>query len=493
MPGVAAEWEISDDLLTFTFHLRRNAKWSNGDPVTAHDFEWNWKRLLTPGTSGEQAPSYNHSVMRVVGAESYLGGETDDFSTVGVKAHDDTTLEITLEAPNENFLIELANFQCLPLHPATMEEVGGQGWLDPDVWVSNGAYVLGDFRINQGAVLLPNDQYWDKDSYHLSRWEILFNDGGTTADLLSYENDDIDITGRIEDDLEAVTTSDVGDELVTSPMNQIRQLVVMNSRDTRLNDVRVRKALALAIDREAVAEVGRPGEPGTSMIPDSVPGGEQVPGVEYDVDAARSLLADAGYPDGDGMPTITVLDYQSSPWVEATAQMWRDNLGIDVTIDNVERGLYMEKRHELHPEGYSGFYAINVSVSSLQIAAQRIVPSAATAGIVGLNLVPPDVAQEVLNAEAAGAPVQQILDVLDANRYPAAQRAIELAREALALTDPQAKEAKLVECAIARDEAFGEIPVLWGGYNLLVKPRVKNLELWPFGSVLSTKGVTIEG
>lgn len=491
LPGVAEEWEVSDDLLTHTFHLRDNAKWSNGDPVTAQDFEWNWKRLLTPGIAGEETSSYNHSVMRVAGALEYASGKTKDFSTVGVKAVDDATVELTIEVPNEDFLIELANYQCLPLHPATVEKLGDHEWLDPKDWVSNGAYILDDFRINQGAVLVPNDEYWDKDSYHIDRWEITFNDGGTTSDLLAFQEDEIDITYRIEDDLEAVTTSDVSDELVTSPMNQIRQLVLLNSKDTTLQDVRVRQALAMAIDRTTLAEVGKPAEPGNSMIPDLIDTDDQIPGVEYNVNGARALLSKAGFTDGKGMPTITLLDYQSSPWVEAIAQMWQDNLAIKVTVDNVERGLFLEKRLELQPKDYTGFYAINTSAPSLQTAAQRIIPSAATAGIFGLNLVPPAVAPSVLAAVEDG-DLEKVNKILDANRDKAAQKAIDLAREAITITDPDAKQAKLVECAIARDEAFCEIPVLWGGYNLLVKSKVKNLQLMPFGSVMTTKEVTIE-
>lgn len=492
LPGVAESWEVSDDQLTYTFHLRDDAMWSNGDPVTAQDLLWNWKRILTPGVAGEAAPSYNQANMLVAGAGDYMNGTTTNFDDVGVKAPDDATLEITLEAPNSTLLLRLGHSEFLPLHPPTIEELGDQ-WLTGEAWVSNGAFVLESFRVNQGATLRRNEHYWDAEHYHLDGIDVTFNAGGTTADLLSYQSDEIDVSGRIEDDLEAVTTSDVSADLATAPPNQIRQLIILNSANTVLHDVRIREALSIAIDRDALGEISKPAVPGNSMVPEVIEGSDQVPGVEYDVERARSLLADAGFPDGQGLPTITLMDYQSSPWVEAIGEMWRNDLGIQVTIDNIERGLFLERIEQLMPDDYVGFYALNTSVSppALESAAQRIMP-AASARIGGINLVPPDVGQQYVDAVNGGASPEEYLAVLDGNRVPECEKAIDLARQALAEADPDKRFELLVECAVARDQAFVELPVLWGGYNLLVKPHVQNLKLWPFTSVFSTKGVTIE-
>lgn len=489
-PGVAESWDISEDMLTYTFHLRANAKWSNGDPVTAQDFLWNWQRILTPGVAGEASPSYAHPRVGVAGALAYMNGETDDFSTVGVTAVDEATFEITLEWPNPDFLLRFAGFWSLPLHPATVEELG-DAWLDPANWVSNGAFVLDDFRVNDGAVLLPNEEYWDKDSYHIDRWEVTFNDGGTTSDLLAYQDNTVDITGRIEEDIEAVTTSDVGDELIVSPNTQVRKLVVMNSRNPTLHDIRVRQALSMAIDREALGEVARPAVPGNSLLPDDVEGGDQVPGVEFDVEGARALLESAGYPGGEGMPTIQLLDFQNSSWVEVIAQMWSDNLGVNATPDIVEIGIYGERYRELHAEDYTGFFVTNSAVSppTLLFSAQS---TAVAWNIYGFNLVPADVAEEFKAAEADGATPPELLAILDGKRYPEAHEAIDLADAGLAETDPDAQTDLFVQGAIARDNAFMEIPVLWGGYTLLVKPKVKNLKPWPYSSVFTLKDVTIE-
>lgn len=494
VPGIAKTWDVSDDDLTHTFHLRSNAAWSNGDPVTARDLEWNWRRLLTPGIAGESDPSYSHSLAGVVNADKYMSGELTDFSEVGVTATDDATLEIVIEAPNPDFLIQLAEYRYLPLHPATVEALGDHEWLDTENWVSNGAYVLTDFTVNQGAVLVPNKHYWDRDSYHLERIEFGFNDGGTTVDLLAYQENEIHITHRIEDDIEAVTTSDVSKELVSSPPNQIRQLIVMNSRNPALHDIRVRKALSLAIDRQVLGEISAPAVSGNSMAPEVVAHSDHVPGVEDDPDAAVTLLAEAGYAGGKGMPPIQIMQNQANPWVEAIAQMWLDVLNVQVVIDMVETAVLIEKRGVLHPEDYTGFYAINTSVSppTLQMAAQRTLPSASTAGVYGINFMPPDAAQEYLNAQAAGAALPQLEAIMDQHRYPEPNKAITLARQGLAETDPDARLNRLVQAATARNESYCEIPVLWGGYNLLIKPAVKNLKLWPFTSVFSTKGASIE-
>ncbi|NED97879.1 peptide ABC transporter substrate-binding protein [Phytoactinopolyspora alkaliphila] len=492
LPGVAESWDISNDGLTYTFHLRSDATWSNGDPVTVSDFEWNWKRILTPGIAGEGAPSFNASTTRIVGAGAYMNGETTDFTTVGVTALDDATFELTLEEPNPDFLIHLAGYWALPLHPATVEELG-EAWLDPENWVSNGAYVLDSFRVNQGAVLLPNEHYWDADSYYLDRWEVTFNDGGTTADLLAYQQGEIDITGRIEDDLEAVTTSDVADELMTSPTNQVRRLIVMNSKNPALHDVRVRQALAMSIDREALAGVAKPAVAGNSLVPSAVPEYDQVPGIEYNVDQAQSLLQDAGYADGEGMPTVSLLDFQQSPWVEAIAQMWRENLNINVELDIVEIGVYVEKRDAVHPEDYTGFYIQNGAINppTFLATAQSAIPGAPT--INGTNLVPPEIGEDVLAAQENGTAPADVYAMIEGNRHPELEECVTLLREAIGERDEATQNDLLIQASTAWNETYTLIPVLWGGYNLLVKPRVQNLKPWIYPTIFTTKGVTIDG
>ena len=488
--GAAESWEVSDDGLIYTFHLREGAKWSNGDPVTAADFEWNFKRILTPGVAGEGAPSYN-SAIGISGAASYLSGATDDFSTVGAKAVDEGTFEITLDKPNADLLIQLAQYWALPLHPGTVEEFGND-WAKPENWVSNGAYTLSSFTVNQGATMVRNDEYWDTGEYPISEVDVTFNDGGTTADLLAYQQGELDITGRIEDDLDAVTSSDVGSELVSSPTNQVRQLVAMTSENTVLEDVRVRQALAEAIDREAVAAVAQPAVAGTSLVPAAVKQSSDFAPIPSDVDSAKELLAEAGYEGGEGMPTITLLDYQRSPWVEAVAQMWRDNLGLDVVIDVQEVGVYGTKRAELHGADYVGFYVQTGAFNPPTLLSNALIARVSAPALDGINMLQVDAAREYLAAKEGGADAAALDAIVNSGRLPENAEVITLTDAALSETDPEAQLKLLAEAQTARNATYNTIPVLWGGYNLLVKPTVKNLEPWYYGSVYTLKGVSVE-
>ncbi|WP_129665666.1 peptide ABC transporter substrate-binding protein [Phytoactinopolyspora endophytica] len=492
LPGAAESWDISNDGLIYTFHVRENAKWSNGQAVTASDFEWNWKRILTPGVAGEGNPSFNPGRVNVAGAADYMSGENGNFADVGAKALDDLTFELRLDAPNSDLLIYLSQFWALPLHPATVEE-NGEEWLNPQIWVGNGPYILDEFRVNQGAVLLSNDQYWDSENYYISRWEVSFNDGGTTFDLLSYQQNEIDITGRIEDDLEAVTTSDVADEIASSPTNQFRNLTVFNSRHPALHDVRVRQALSLAIDREALGEISKPAIPGNSLIPEGVESSEEIPGVEHDVDAARELLSDAGYADGDGMPVINLVHHQNIPWVEAIAEMWREDLGIDARLDVLERGVYLEKlKVLLHPEDYVGFFVFNNSVQPPTLLGAAHSSVGSSARTYGVNLAPVEVAEELDIARSQGATDIELAQILKGRRHPEVEHVSDLAERAIREEDPEAQHRLAVESAVAKDEAYVSIPVLWGGYYLLINPRVNNLKLWHHTTVFTTRGVWLD-
>src|SRR5690606_5290688 len=144
--------------------------------------------------------------------------------------------------------------------------------------------------------------------------------------------------------------------------NQIRQLNVMASHNPALNNHKVREALAKAIDRNALGEIGKPAIAGTSKVPEAVPDHEKVGAIPFDPEAARAALADAGYEGGEGMPTVTLLDFQNSPWVQAIGEMWKENLNVEYQLDIVEIGVYSAKRAEVHDEDYTGFFVNNVAV-----------------------------------------------------------------------------------------------------------------------------------
>jgi ABC-type transport system substrate-binding protein len=359
-PGAAESWDVSEDGLTYTFHLRSDATWSNGDPVVADDFVHSWERRLSPDTDrGEYNPEYKESI-GIVGAWEFLQGEITDFAEVGVTAVDESTLEFTLSHLNPDLPVLMSTAPSVPLHRATIEE-NPDSWLEPGVLVTNGQMTLDAFRPNADAVLVKNAEYWDADSVGIDRVEWRFTDAGNSAQMLSFEAGEIDVF-RVEGDLASVTTDPaMAERLHTSISGQWRHLTLMGSENDALHDVRVRRALAMAIDREALAEISQPDVSGPSLVPDAVPGYEQVPATAFDVEGAKELLAEAGHPDGEGLPPINICIPFPTAWCEAIAGMWQENLGVTANVDLVELGVYSDKRSDVNPADYVGFAYGNIA------------------------------------------------------------------------------------------------------------------------------------
>ncbi|WP_166350820.1 peptide ABC transporter substrate-binding protein [Phytoactinopolyspora limicola] len=493
--GAASAWDVSADGRTYTFTIRPEATWSNGDQVTAADFEWNWHRLLSPTASDrpEGTSSYNQAA-GVVGAADFLSGQTTDFADVGVSARDDSTFEITLEAPNPDFLYMLAAYWALPLHPATVEE-HSTGWSTPENWVGNGPFVLDAWRTNASATLVPNEHYWDRDNYHLDRWEVRFNDAGATADILAYQSGEIDVV-NVSGALEAVTSDpELEPDLVTAPQNVVNTLNLLSSHNPVLYDVRVRKALSLAIDRDQIAALQYPRTPGVSLVPDGVPGHEQVPATTYDLDQAKALLAEAGFADGAGVPTVTILINQPTAWIEAVAEMWRTGLGIEVTLDLVELGVYVEKRGQLHPDSYTGFWHGSFGVNPPTLFSSITGPLTSWRFLAGFAM-PAEAAEryQEVSQDTSMPPDEKVAElegIIDADAFPEIREFKDLAEQAVAERDPDIQRRLLLDAAVARESAYVSLPVIWGSYALLIKPHVQELRPWTDSTVFTTRGVQV--
>ena len=167
-PGVAEKWEVSPDGRVYTFHLRHNARWSNGDPVTARDFVASWERTLAPETTSE----YAYQLYYLKNGKEFNEGTLKDFSQVGVRAADDFTLEVTLGNPTPFFLDLCAFATLLPVHlPSVKRE--GDDWIKPGKMVSNGAYMLDTWRINDRIRLVKNPQYWNRDRIAMRTVDVL--------------------------------------------------------------------------------------------------------------------------------------------------------------------------------------------------------------------------------------------------------------------------------------------------------------------------------
>ncbi len=334
-PGVAERWYDSDDKLTWTFHLRTDARWSNGDPVTARDFAYAYRRMLSP----KLASQYASLLYCLRGAEAFNTGKLTDFSEVGVRAIDDHTLTLTLHTPVA-YLPALVMHQAWhPVHPATIEKFGkmeerGTRWTRPGNYVGNGPFTLAAWEPNQLVRLVKSKTYWDRDAVRLNEVNFYPIEDRVTEEA-SFRAGQLHVTGTIPPDKIATYQRENPQFLRQEPTFATYYLTY-NTTKAPLNDARVRRALALVIDRPALCErVLRGGRvPAYNLTPPGIAGYESAPGFKEDVDEARRLLAEAGFKDGAGFPRIELLTAKgsSSQMPEAMQQMWRTHLGIDIAI-----------------------------------------------------------------------------------------------------------------------------------------------------------------
>ena len=337
-PGVAVRWEVSPDGLTWTFHLRADARWSNGDPVTAQDFVWSFRRILTPSLGAAKAPLF----FVVKNARAYAQGGITDFTTVGFAAPDARTLAVTLEHPAPYLPALAATGAWLPVHPPTVERHGtgrDSRWSEPGHLVGNGPYALTAWRRAQRIELQRNPHYWDRTVVHIPVIHLVMFDNND-AEERAFRAGQIDITMTVPAArLEHYATEEPG-LLRRQPLFETRYLA-LNTHRGPLADPRVRRALALGLDRQAlVGRVLKGGQqPAWSLIPPGLGGYTSTAAISADaggpaatVEQARALLAAAGYPEGRGFPRLEFSTWTNTPVLEALQQMWRQNLGIETAI-----------------------------------------------------------------------------------------------------------------------------------------------------------------
>ncbi len=288
VPGVAERFDVSPDGRTYTFHLRPNARWTDGQPVVADDFVYSWRRVLEPAT----AAPYADILFVLDGAEAFHTGRSTDFTTVGVKARDDRTLEVRLRDPTPYFPELTAFFTYLPV-PRRTVEAHGDRWTRPAHIVGNGAFRLQAHEQGKRLVLNKNPTYWDVGNVGVDRLELLIvNDGNTAVNLI--ETGQLDWTGLV--DLPPVRLQQLAAwrEFRTDPWLATHYLR-LNTKRPPFDDDRVRRAVALAVDRDALARVARGGHRPARGFTPPMPGWPGVDGSAHDPEAARRLLAEAGY------------------------------------------------------------------------------------------------------------------------------------------------------------------------------------------------------
>ncbi len=332
LPGAATRFEVSGDGLMYTFHLRPNAVWSNGDPVTAADFVASYRRLLTPATAAPKANVF----FPVKNARAFVSGQLSDFAPVGIQSPDAHTLVITLTQPNPRFPHYVASGPWLPIHPSTVAK-HGRKWTAPGNFVGNGPFVLTEWRPHQRIVVKKNPRWHGAASVRLGEIQFLHFDNGDAEDR-AYRAGQIDATMAVPNSKLDVYATERAAELHRVPMIETRYLT-FNTKHPALSDVRVRRALIHALDRATLAaKVTRGGqEPAASFLPSTLPldaatRHEPLAAFPFDPASARRLLAEAGFPEGKGFPKLELTGWANNPILEAVQQMWRQHLGIEVAI-----------------------------------------------------------------------------------------------------------------------------------------------------------------
>lgn len=349
IPGVAERWEISPDGLVYTFHLRANAKWSNGEPVTADDFYQSFRRILTPALG---AP-YSYMLWYVVGAEDFNKGKLADFAQTGFQLLDPHTLRFTLRQPTPFLLHSMNHEAWQPVPIATIKQFGGLAskstrWTRPENFVSNGPFVLKSWRPGQLIVGERSPTYWDRDHVMLDQIDFYPVELSETEERM-FRAGQLDVTYELPLTKIAVYRRENPSVLRLDPYHT-SYFYRLNVQRKPFDDVRVRRALAMAIDRaRIVRDVTLGGEtPARHTVPPNVLGYVSQNALTENVEEARRLLAEAGYPGGRGFPKVELLYNTVEKHrviAEAIQQMWRKNLGIDITLYNQEWKVYMDSQH----------------------------------------------------------------------------------------------------------------------------------------------------
>lgn len=365
--GSAESWDISDDGLVYTFHLRDGLKWSDGTPLTAQDFLYSIQRVLTPATAAQYVSMVTGYVKNA--QEFYDGTATAE--DLGVKAIDDQTLEITLIQPTSYFIDVLSMWVYDPVQQATVEANGDSWTSSPETYVCNGPFKVTGMSLNENVILEKNENYWDAENVTLEKLTFRYILDNSTA-LTAYESGEVDgIISVPSSDYARLKAEKAGLQVYPSYGTVYYNI---NCEAEPYNDPLVRKALCLAVDRQALIDnvVQVDAQPAYSFLAPgySVDGKDITEGrsdyglsATADVEAAQAALAEAGYPNGEGFPTLKLSYYQDDTVkkiVEAMAEMLKNNLNINVEVSSNDWAIFYEDvqqgNYEVAAMGWSADY-----------------------------------------------------------------------------------------------------------------------------------------
>jgi ABC-type oligopeptide transport system substrate-binding subunit len=491
VPATADSWTVSHGGTVYTFHIRKDARWSDGTPVTASDFEWTYRRLLRPSTSGlnnlNGSSSYP-SDLGIKNATDYQLGKVGDWSKVGVKALDASHLRIVLDSPNANFLQELAQPPMVPLPEKNLKKFP-YSWQTAGHWVGNGPFVIKSWTPNSRMVIVPNARYWDRGAVHLRRVTVLMPTA-TDAQLRSrYQRKAVDIAELADPRVFAKN------RVLAQAVTRLKQFAVLfltliPSRNPALEDVRARQAIALAIGRSEVAKVSSEVEPSTSLLPPALPGFDASVGFRPSVAKARRLLAAAGYPGGRGFPKFYVMTTYDDPYIRAVLRTLHRNLGISTAQDVEDPSVENAKRLEVQPANRVGYFSTGYStILTWRDWVSKLYPPS-QAELLSLN--PSDYTHyEVLQAKGTEKALAEATQFLAAHASPQSKRFAAVAARADATPKAVRATALYKQAAAIRQSTYEFIPFAYGSLPYAIRPGITGVHLSPGNPTIAFKDVSL--
>jgi oligopeptide transport system substrate-binding protein len=352
LPAVAESWTTSADGLVWTFRLREGLRWSNGDPLTADDFVQSWRRLLSPTFAADNA----WYLFALKNAEAYNAKKITDIAAVGFKANDARTLVLTLERPTPYLAALVSMPAWFPINPRVLTKFGGleqrgSAWTRPGNLVSNGAFMLSQWTPNARIVLEKNPRHREAATNQLNQ-VVFFPIENPDVEEREFRARQLHVTFNLPVTKIASWRKQDPSKLRVDPTLQINFLRFNTTRPP-LNDPRVRRALSLAIDRNALAQSVLQGSrsPALAMTPPSTGGYTARAAVTTNVDEAKKLLAAAGFPNGQGLPVVDIQarnDEMMPRVAEALQAMWQRDLGFRTTISQVEQKTWIQNQQTVN-------------------------------------------------------------------------------------------------------------------------------------------------
>ena len=351
VPDIADSWDISQDGKVYTFHIRDNARFQDGSPITASDFKWSFERAANPDTASPVADTY---LGDIVGVDDVLEGKTTDIA--GIRVIDDNTLQIEIDAPKAYFLAKMTYPTAYVLDRENVE-AGGSNWTDAPN--GSGPFKLAEYRVGERIVLERNENFY-LELAHLD--SVVMNLAGGQS-MAMYENDEIDITGVGLFDLDRVLdpSEPLNKDLVIAPPDFSVFYIGFNASLPPFDDPKFRQALTHAVDKDLIANevLSELVTPAVGILPPGFPGyNPNLEGLEYNPDLARQLLSESKYADAETRPRIVVTVPGTGGTIgldmEVVIEMWRQELGVEVEIQQVEWATYLQDLNQNKFQAFGG-------------------------------------------------------------------------------------------------------------------------------------------